>query len=120
MTEDKINGTEAEIKNLPRRTDKPLELVDLTGMFCAFFEGQPVFLHFGGSNDLYVLCASDEDVLREFTGKAKAKFDSIKRITNGREFLDSFPLKLGDRTVRFAVNPYEVDNGRIRWLEVQR
>ena len=106
--------------DLPRRTDKPEEEVTLTGMLCASFEEQPVFVHLGGSDDLYVICADDEAVLRHFMRKAQTRFDKIKRITDGREFLGSFPLSFEGRAIRFALNPREVGEGRIRWLEVQR
>jgi hypothetical protein len=120
--------------DLPRRTDKPEEKVTLTGMLCASFEEQPVFVHLGGSDDLYVVGADDEAVLRHFMGKAQSEFDKtkrltdgrkfldykIKRITDAREFLDSFPLSFEGRAIRFALNPREVGEGRIRWLEVQR
>lgn len=103
----------------PRRTNKPPEAVNLTGLLFAFFESQPTFLNFGGSEDLYLVCCADADTLRDVMRAAGANFDSIKQIVDAAEFLSSVPNKLGSRTVRIAVNPRYVD-GRYRWVEIQR
>jgi hypothetical protein len=75
----------------PKRTNKPPKILKLTGMLFPWKQGQPVYLELSRSQYCYLPVFDEEWLLRETMEKAKAKFDKIKRIDDGPEFLTSFP-----------------------------
>lgn len=97
----------------PQRTGKPAESVSLTGLLFAWSGQDPILVNLPGTESLYLPCFSDEGNLRAMHEAAQVRFDRIKRIDNGAEFLRSIP---SDITV--IVDPYLTPEGRLRFMQV--
>jgi hypothetical protein len=100
----------------PRRTGKPAQAVDLTGMLIPWGQDdQPVFLNMPLSTKLYLPCFSSEDLL--VSSLAGVPYEKIKQIDDGREFLSSVPS-----AIAVIVDPQYGDEpgGLVRFTQVLR
>ncbi len=109
----------------PKRTDKPEEEVSLTGMVFAVLgqDGaaiQPALLTVPGSDALYLPVFDDVKKLVEAMIYSKTRYSNIKHIDDGAEFLESLPMKIGEKDLKVMLNPYFTPMGKVRWVEVQR
>lgn len=70
-------------------------------------------LQIPGSPFFYVPVFTNSGQLKTLMAKAGTPFDSIKEITDGADFMTSFP-----NDVKVMHNPYFTPEGRVRWTEV--
>lgn len=99
----------------PKPTGKPAAPVSLTGTLIPWSsEDQPVLLNMPGSRHFYLPCFTTEDRLREMMGRAGISFQKIKQVDDGPEFLTSV-----SPSARVIVDPHLLENGRVRFLEIQ-
>lgn len=103
----------------PKPTGKPLETVELTGMLFPWENGQPVFLGMPGSDYLYLPCFSTEEALRLVLGSASVSFEKIKMIEDGKEFIESFPRRVGMKETKIICNLRLTPAGKFRFLEIK-
>lgn len=98
----------------PKRTAKPLELVDLTGKLFPWDWDEPCFLTVHGSERRNIVCFTKESSLRAVMKRVGVVFSGIKRIDDGAEFLTSVPGHIG-----IILDPYFVGE-RVRYVDVKR
>ena len=100
--------------NPPKPTGKPPESINLTGKVFAWRNEQPVLMNVTDSPHLYVACFSTVEQLQSLYERANISYDSIKSITDGDEFLDSFE----DTDIKIILNPHYTETGRIRYTQI--
>lgn len=105
----------------PHPTGTVLENLTLTGMLIPWrTTGGPVLLSMPACDDFFLALFSTEGKLREVLGRAGVKFDRIKHIDDGVEFIRSLPTSYEDARLRVIVDPWFTEQGRVRFIEVQR
>lgn len=92
-----------------------LKPVSLTDKLIPFIGTQPHFMGVTGSSDLYLPCFDKQEQLEEIMEKVEITEYTIKRIENGAEFLESIPAD-----IKVALNFRILENGKVRWTEIQR
>jgi hypothetical protein len=110
----------------PVRTEKPAELVDLTGHFFPHNGSVgdavlPCFVQASGSTALYLPCFSTPEKLQAMMATFGVSYAGIKKIDDGMEFVRSLPMTMGDRDIKVILDPYVVpERGSVRWVEIFR
>lgn len=102
----------------PRRTDKPPEELSLTGMLMPWRNGQPAFILLPGEGDTELLAIPLFTTLAKLEAAALAvnsPYDSVKRIDDGRVFLEDIP-----RDVLVVVDPWITPRRTTRYTQVLR
>lgn len=106
----------------PRPVGTPTREVTLSGLLFPWRilagGGEPVFVSMPGSEALYLACFENVDDLRDVLYRANVPFDSIKRIDDGGEFLESIPRRLDDREVKIIRDLRFTPEGRVRFTEI--
>lgn len=96
----------------PRKvSDRRVDVV-IDGYLTAFVNGRPFALAMPGTPDVFIAVFSTKEKLEALFRDYDLKYDSIKQIENGREFLDSVIAHY-----RVAIDPYKHTNGRLRYVE---
>lgn len=106
--------SEAEVIEGPKPTGRQSE-IDLTGSLMPWKNGQPVLLSVPGSTSFYLPLFSRGEQLESIMSRANTSYESIKQVSDGRDFLSSIP-----NDIKVMVNPYFTPEGRLRWTEVLR
>jgi len=92
---------------------------ELTGMLVPWRDGVgPVFILLGGLDRFRIPCFSTPEKLCAFMAQAALSFTKIKEVTDGSDFVRSFPTKIGDVTVRVVMDPWFTPSGTVRYKEV--
>lgn len=105
----------------PRPTGKPLEEVTLSGKLFPWdlIAHAPVFLSMPASPHLYLACFSAAEKLEGVLSRARVSWDSVKRIEDGQEFLESMPRQCGGQEIKIIIDPYFTPEGRVRFTEIK-
>lgn len=91
--------------------------ITLTGKLLPWRRGQPAILSVPKSPYFYVPIFDREEDLRSLLDRADVAFDSIKKVEDGRVFLESV---LGNGPdFKVIVNPYFTAEGRVRYIGVK-
>lgn len=109
----------------PRRVNNRVDAVDLTGALFPWLdatelcEGTPLLLELQGTNTLYLPMFTTVEKLRAELGRTNTKYDRIKQVQDGAEFLASIPPTDPDgRKLRIMLDPWYTPQGTLRWREV--
>jgi len=102
----------------PKAAGRGPSKVSLSGKVFPWKNESPVFLRMVGSSCLWLPCFSKVDKLRGFLQRIGMSHDRIKVIDNQRDFIERFPRKDGDKEIRFMVDPYFTEEGKVRFLQV--
>lgn len=99
----------------PRPVGTPPRIVDITGHVIPWNDG-PVLLTMAEADDnLYLPVFSTVEKLTDMMMLTEIAYQSIKRIDDRREFLDSLPAD-----VRVIIDPHFHESGRVRYTEILR
>lgn len=105
---------------LPKRTAKPETVIvpeNLTGYLLPWDGDQPVTLRMPNSLHLYLAIFRTSEGLVRFFKEADETFQSIKQITDGRDFMEA-AAKENDPAPVIIVDPYFTPEGRVRFTQV--
>ena len=102
----------------PRPTGRKPAEVSLTGKVIPWEKGVPVMLRMDGSPYLWVPCFSSATSLRVFLNRIGVTHDGIKQVDEQWEFLESFPRKDGEQEIRFMLDPYHTEEGKVRFAQL--
>lgn len=107
----------------PKRTDKPPQGYSfdyLTGKLFPWNKSteQPVLINMPGSPYFYLPLFSSKEKLEGMLAAGRIPFDSIKHIDDGREFLTSLTESPGWTETKVILDPYFLENGRVRFTEL--
>lgn len=89
--------------------------ISITGYVIPWRNGEPVLLEMAGCNDYFLPVFSLPEKLR--AAMSGIQYDSVKKIDNGLEFVDSLRNAVLDRPVRIAVD-LRWEGGRNRFAEI--
>lgn len=103
----------------PRPVGTPPREITLTGKYLGWANGMPWLMRVVGSEDYFVPLFSDSDVLRSMVAQVEDSIDTVKKVDDGLEFLDSIPEEYDGKKLRVMLDPRFVD-GKVRYLEIQR
>ena len=81
----------------------------------------PVLIGMPGTDDLFMFVFSTEEKLVAVMDAIGIQYERVALVTNGGELLDEVAATnaRGERPyrLRIAVDPYKMDNGRVRFAE---
>lgn len=102
----------------PKSTGRSPMEIDLTDQVFPWEGDCPVYFRMAGSPYLWLPIFSDASKLRGFLQQVEVSHDRVKVIVNHREFFDNYPRKDGELEIRFMIDPYFTEEGKIRYLQV--
>ena len=106
----------------PRRiSDREVPLA-LTGYFMpTHAPSAPVLCSMPGTDDLFVFVFSTEDKLAAAMSAFRIAYARVALVTNGADLIAEIQARnvSAERPyrVRLAIDPYQADNGRVRFVE---
>ena len=103
----------------PRPVSSELKDIDLTDKLFPWKGDQPVLLSMPLSNALYLPLFNLEGSLRAVLKKVGVPFERIKKVDDGRVFLESLPKFIGIQPLKVILNPRFTETGTVRFTEVQ-
>lgn len=108
-----------------RRTDKPEEVMDLTGYLFPHIGAKgdlvsPAFLTIPGSDALYLACFSSVERLQDMMKRLSITYAGIKAIYNGKEFIAGLPEEVSGSRLAVICDPYFTPEGKVRFIEIVR
>jgi hypothetical protein len=105
----------------PRRISGKLETINLTGMIFPWKDEQPVWLSINGSPDFYLPVFTTPTKLRRAMKIFALPYESVKRIDDHHEFLESIPLELYNGVrIRIIIDARRSETDTILFTEVYR
>lgn len=107
----------------PRSIGEPRDIHhrELEGYLFPWCDEHPVLLNVIGSPDLYLPIFSTLGSFKTKMAFIGAEYQSIKRIDDVGEFLDSLPFMFpSGECLRVIVDPYRTEEGMIRFTELLR
>jgi hypothetical protein len=110
------------IDDAPRRISGHEVPIVITGYFMPMkAPNVPVLIGMPGTDDLFICVFSTEEKLASMMTAFEIGYARVAVVTDGAELLDDIRAtnESGGRPyrLRLAVDPYKVDNGRVRFVE---
>lgn len=105
----------------PVRTDDPIGAIQITGYFMPVDANQqPKWLQVPGSDSLYLPIFSTPEKAEEVMAQVGLGYDRLTKITDGTAWLESIPFFFGMTPLVIMLDPHTIENGKVRWCEIQR
>ena len=104
----------------PRQISDKVYEIDITGYLFPWIKDHPVLVTLPGTPDLFLPMFKTESALRNSMAEGDVDYDSIKRIDDVDEFLESLPLKVSDRKIWLMTDPVIIEAGTTRFRELLR
>lgn len=102
-----------DIDEAPRRVSDEVHFTDITGYFVALNEDRPSLVAISGTDVRFVLAFRGEVELVDFYRRHQLPYTEVYQIHDQLDFLSS--LAEAPFQVQVAINPYDTENGRIRY-----
>jgi len=106
----------------PHRISDREVSIAITGYFMpTHAPNAPVLIGMPGTDDLFIAVFSTEEKLVAMMGAFEIEYKRVAIVTDGPELIDEITTmnKTSGRPyrIRLAVDPYKMDNGRVRFSE---
>ena len=104
----------------PVPTGAPPAIIRLTGRLVPFdADNQPVWIEIPDSPHRYLPIFDTQRELVHVLAKAGIRYEKIKRIDDGREFLESIPRRWMGQDVKIITRIRFMPDGRLRYFEAK-
>lgn len=99
---------------LPPSPTGRVENLALDGMLLMWSAGQPVLLRVAGTKGHRIPIFTTIETLKRASHELTLRYESVKQITDGRQFFDDMKAQ----NVRIIVDPHIGPNGKARYLDI--